>query len=145
MYQKVLVPMDGSKVAEYAMSHVRSYLYKWSVQEVTLLHVKKIVLPLGADRDAIREPAFAVANEYLVEKGALLVSAGIKVRTKVLEAKRPDTTIIDYAKNNCMDLIVIATHGYTGLKKLFFGSVASEVLNQSPIPVLVVQPRVWLH
>jgi nucleotide-binding universal stress UspA family protein len=139
MFRKVLVPMDGSEMAGYAMSHVRSILKEGSSREVTLLHIKRIDIPPGFDPNTIRGPVFAVTKKYLADMESQMVAPGVKVKTKVLEAKRPSTAITDYAQNNGMDLIVMSTHGYTGLKKLLLGSVATEVLNQSPVPVLMIR------
>jgi nucleotide-binding universal stress UspA family protein len=141
MFQKVLVPMDGSELAEHAMSHVRSILKEGSAGEVTLLHIKKIDIPPGVNPNRIRGPVFAAANKYLGEMESRMVSAGVKVKTKVLEANRPATTITEYAKKNGMDLIVMSTHGYTGLKKLLLGCVAAEVLSRSSVPVLLIRPE----
>jgi len=69
-----------------------------------------------------------------------MVSAGVKVKTKVVEAQRPANAITEYAKNNGMDLIVMSTHGHTGLKRLLLGCVGAEVLSQSPVPVLLIRP-----
>ncbi|MBE0582700.1 MAG: universal stress protein [Desulfofustis sp.] len=142
MYQKVLVPLDGSELAECALSHVRSLVKDGSAREVTLLHIIRINIP-GADVDlsALREPAFAAANKYLAEMELRLVSAGVKVMSEVLEANWTANTITEYAQKNSMDLIVMSTNGYTGLKKVMLGSVASGVLNQSAIPVLLIRPE----
>ena len=64
-----------------------------------------------------------------------------KEQAEVLEADRPAPAITDYAHKNGMEMIVIATHGYTGLKKLMLGSVTLSVLNQSSGPVLVIRPE----
>ena len=141
MFQKVLVPMDGSELAEHAMSHVRSILKEGSAGEVTLLHIKRIDIPPGLDPKTIRERVFAAATGYLGEMECRMASAGVKVQTKVLEAKRPANAITEYAQNNGTDLIVMSTHGYTGLKKLLLGCVAAEVLSQSPVPVLLIRPE----
>jgi len=142
MYQKVLVPLDGSELAECALSHVRSLVKEGSAGEVTLLHIIKIDIPwAGIDLNALPESAFAAANKYLAEMESRLVSEGVKVKTEALEANRPATTITKYAQKNGMDLIVMSTHGYTGLKKLMLGSVAFGVLNQSPVPVLLIRPE----
>jgi nucleotide-binding universal stress UspA family protein len=141
MFQKVLVPMDGSELAEHAISHVRSILREGSAGEVTLLHIKKIDLPPGFNPNMVRRPVFAAANKYLGEMESRMVYAGVKVKTKVLEAHRTATTITEYAQKNGMDLIVMSTHGYTGLKKLLLGSVAADVLSQSPVPVLMIRPE----
>ena len=139
MFQKVLVPMDGSELAEHAMSHVRSILKEGSAGEVTLLHIKRIDIPPGLDPKTIRERVFAAANRYLGEMESRMVSAGVKVKTKVVEAQRPANGITEYAQNNGMDLIVMSTHGYTGLKRLLLGCVGAEVLSQSPVPVLLIR------
>ena len=70
-----------------------------------------------------------------------LGSEGIKVKTDSVEGNRPADTIVEYAQENGMDLIIIGTHGYTGLKKLLLGSVAFAVLHQSHIPILLIRPE----
>lgn len=142
MYQKVLVPLDGSELAECVLSRVRSLVKDGAAQEVTLLHIVRINVP-GADVDlsALREPTFAAARKYLAEKESGLVSAGVKVRSEVIEASWPASSIVEYAEKNGMDLIVIATHGYTGFKKMLLGSVANGVLNQSSVSVLLIRPE----
>ncbi len=66
---------------------------------------------------------------------------GVTVKTESIEAKRPANAITDYAQKNGMDLIVMSTHGYSGLKKLLLGCVATEVLSRSPVPVLLIRPE----
>ena len=65
----------------------------------------------------------------------------VKVRTDIVEVNRPAESITDYAREQKMDLIVMATHGYSGFKKLFLGSVANGVLNQYHVPVLPIRPE----
>jgi nucleotide-binding universal stress UspA family protein len=152
MYKKVLVPLDGSALAECTLSHVKSLFEDGSVGEVTLLNVVKVDLPWatmgsgeypakGIDLQAIREPLFIASRKYLADIEARLVSGGIKVKTESREGNRPADTITEYAQNNGMDMIIIGTHGYTGLKKLMVGSVAFGVLHQSHIPVLLIRPE----
>ena len=148
MYKKVLVPLDGSDLAECTLSHVKSFIEDGSVGEVTLLNIVKVDIPWievydkkPFDINEIRKPLFAASKKYLAKVASQLSSKGIKVKTKALEANRPADTITDYAQNNGMDLIVVATHGHTGLKKLIMGSVASGVLNSSSIPVLLIRPE----
>jgi nucleotide-binding universal stress UspA family protein len=146
MYQKVLVPLDGSDLAECTLSHLKSLIKDGSVGEVTLLNVVKIDIPWAEleneqiDLNALREPLFAASRKYLADAESRLGLQGSKVKKESIEANRPADTITDYAKKNGMDLIVMATHGYTGLKKLMLGSVASGVLNQSSVPVLLIRP-----
>ncbi|MDP1990386.1 MAG: universal stress protein [Syntrophales bacterium] len=147
MYQKVLVPLDGSDLAECALSHLESLIEDGSVGEVTLLNIVWFDLPwIGEypariDINAIREPLFAASKKYLAEAESRLSSKGIKVKTESIEAGRPADAILDYAQKKGMELIVMSTHGYTGFKKLMLGSVATGVLNGSHVPVLLIRPE----
>lgn len=93
------------------------------------------------DLNAIREKLFIASKKYLADIESQLVSEGIKVKTESLEGNRPADTITEYAREKDTDLIIIGTHGYTGFKKLFWGSVAFGVLHQSHIPVLLIKPE----
>jgi nucleotide-binding universal stress UspA family protein len=151
MYKNVLVPLDGSALAECTLSHVKNLFKDGSVGEVTLLNVVKDDLPwaiLGSDQYAkgfdlnwIREPLFAASRKYLADIESRLLSEGIKVKTESLEGNKPADTITEYAQKQGMDMIIIGSHGYTGLKKLMLGSVAFGVLHQSYIPVLLIRPE----
>lgn len=147
MYQKILVPLDGSKVAECALSHVKNLVKDGAVGEVTLLNVVNVYLqgygeyPGHVNINAIRENLFMESRKYLADVESRLASEGIKVKKESLEGNRPADAISDYAQKNGIELIVIATHGYTGLKKLMFGSVALGVLHESHIPVLLIRPE----
>ena len=152
MYKKVLVPLDGSALAECTLSHVKNLFKDGSVGEVTLLNVVKVdiswatmgsddIPTRGIDLQAIREPLFIASRKYLADIESRLGSEGIKVKTESLEGNRPADTITEYAQKKGMDMIIIGTHGYTGLKKLMLGSVAFGVLHQSHIPVLLIRPE----
>jgi nucleotide-binding universal stress UspA family protein len=134
------------------LSHVKNLFKDGSVREITLLNVVKVDVPwatLGSDElspklvnlQAIREPLFAASRKYLADMESRLGSEGIKVKTESLEGNRPAYAITEYAQEKGMDLIIIGTHGYTGLKKLLLGSVALGVLQQSHIPVLLIRPE----
>ena len=154
MYKKVLVPLDGSALAECTLSHVKNLFKDGSVGEVTLLNIVKVDLPwavIGSESDqyrrkpidinAIREPLFTASRKYLKNVESQLGSQGVKVITDSVEGNRPADTITEYAQEKGMDMIIIATHGYTGLKKLMMGSVAFGVLHQSHVPVLLIRPE----
>jgi nucleotide-binding universal stress UspA family protein len=151
MYKKALVPLDGSALAESTLSHVKNLFKEDSIGEVTLLNVVKVDIPWAAigsglyaepiDINEIREPLVIASKKYLGNIESRLASEGIKVKTESLEGTRPADTITEYAREKGMDIIIIATHGYTGLKKLMMGSVAFGVLHQSHIPVLLIRPE----
>jgi nucleotide-binding universal stress UspA family protein len=150
MYEKILVPLDGSELAECALSHVKSLAKDGGAGEVILLNVFKVDIPWRGEYtgdsfniiiERIEEELLTKSKKYLADVESRLVSEGIKVKTESLEGNRPADTISEYAQNNGVDLIVIASHGYTGLKKLMLGSVALGVLHDSHIPVLLIRPE----
>jgi nucleotide-binding universal stress UspA family protein len=151
MYKKALVPLDGSALGECTLSHVKNLIKDGSVGEATLLNVVQVDLPWAAmlseqeskriDINAIRQPLFAASKKYLADIQSRLASEGIKVKTESLEGNRPADTITEYAQKKGMDMIIIGTHGNTGLKKLMVGSVAFGVLHQSHVPVLLIRPE----
>ena len=147
MYQKVLVPLDGSDLAECVLDHVKNLVKEGSAGEVTLFNVVKVDIRWAElygqnfDINAMREAFFASARKYLAKIESQLNSEGIKVKTEALEGNSPAYKITEYAQENGMELIIMGTHGYTGLKKLIMGSVASGVLNSSPVPVLLIRPE----
>ena len=148
MYQKILVPLDGSGLAECALSHVKTLVKGGLASEVTILNIVEIDIPWsdvetgkGFDINVLRESVLKSARKYISDMESRLASEGIKVKTDIIEANRPAETITDYARDKKMDLIVMATHGLSGFKKLFLGSVSSGVLNQSNVPVLLIRPE----
>lgn len=147
MYQKILVPLDGSDLAACVLSHLKSLIESGSASEVTLLNIVKIDIPWREleeghfSFDALRQQVFASSGKYLAEMKSRLSAGGIKVAMESVESNRPAEAITDYASDKGMDLIVMATHGRTGFSKLVMGSVASGVLNQSSVPVLLIRPE----
>jgi nucleotide-binding universal stress UspA family protein len=153
MYKKVLVPLDGSELAECSLPHIKNLAQSGSIGEVILLNVVVLVLPFQEinldgvgvattfDFTAFRDEHLEKSRKYLAGVESRLASDGIKVKTELREANRPAQTIVDYAQNNGVDMIVIATHGYTGMKKMLFGSVALSVLHESHVPVFLIRPE----
>jgi nucleotide-binding universal stress UspA family protein len=147
MYRKVLVPLDGSKLAECALDEVRRMVKDGFAGEVILLSVVKIDAPYaelyGAhfDISAMIEAFSDSARKYLADVEARLGAEGVRVKTEVVEDSRVASAITDFARKNGIEMIVIATHGYTGMKKLMLGSVALSVLHDSHIPVLLIRPE----
>jgi nucleotide-binding universal stress UspA family protein len=147
MYKKVLVPLDGSELAGCVLGHVRTLVKEGAAGEITLFNVVKVdtsydeLYGQNFDINAMREALFASARKYLAGIESQLNSEGIKVKTATSEANSPAYKITEYARENDMELIIMGTHGYTGLKKMIMGSVASGVLNSSSVPVLLIRPE----
>jgi nucleotide-binding universal stress UspA family protein len=79
------------------------------------------------------------AERYLDKKKTALASKGVKVNSVLLEGK-PVETILQYAEDNSVNLIALTTHGFSGITKWAYGSVASRIIEGSPKPVLLVRP-----
>ncbi len=148
MYQKILVPLDGSELSECSLEHVEAVASGCRIPETVLF---RVVEPLSAETvstlaqaggNVLREAELDIqdkARKYLDKIRDRLVKDGLAVKAVVVDG-RPAEEILDYAKKNKIDLIVMASHGKSGISRWFFGSVAQKVLQHSPVPVLMVSP-----
>lgn len=146
MYRKILVPLDGSENSECILEHVRTVAMGCHVSGVVLL---RVIEPFPAyymdyriSEEFIRQSqdaAKANAKEYLVKVADNMKKAGMSASTVVLEGKAADA-ILDYAAKNGVDLIIISTHGRTGVSRWALGSVTDKVVKASNAPVMVVAP-----
>jgi nucleotide-binding universal stress UspA family protein len=148
MYQKMLVPLDGSELSECSLEHVKAVASGCRVPETVLL---RVVEPLSAEAvstlaqaggDVLREAELDIQNkarQYLDKIKNRLKKDGLAVKAVVVDG-RPADEILDYAKKNKIDLIVMASHGKSGISRWFFGSVAQKVMQHATVPVLMVSP-----
>ena len=143
MYQKVLVPLDGSELAECALAHVRAIATGGHSQVVLfqaiepLLILKKLDLGM-ADRYREAEDKFeADVKGYLDSVAEPLRQSGIPVETAVVNLTHVDVAgeILNFAGERGIDLIVMSTHGRSGISRWAFGSVADRVVRHSVVPV----------
>ena len=149
MYRKILVPLDGSELAECVLPHVKNMVKDGLTGEAILLNVFYPYFPMPEEKDlftygdynATKKRIRQSSINYLANLQRRLDSEGVKVKTELLTGSRPAETIAEYAQDNGIDLIIISTHGYTGLRKLMFGSVALEILHTSHVPVLLIRPE----
>ena len=149
MYQKVLVPLDGSKIAESALNHVRILAKDGALGEVILLNVFIVAVPHisdpryggSIDINILKKDYQERSMQYLTKAKSKLSLEGLTVKTESIEGSSAAYAIADYTQNNGVDLIIMATHGYTGIKRMLLGSVAHQVLNESPVPVLLIRPE----
>jgi nucleotide-binding universal stress UspA family protein len=151
MYRKILVPLDGSELAESALSHVRNIIAHNEGVEVVLFRVCEppvILADYPADmrtewEDHVREETAHIQQQcrlYLDETERKLAGEGVKVTAAAGLGRAPEE-IIDYAIQNQIDLIVMASHGRSGITRWAFGNTAERVLRSSPVPVLLVRPE----
>jgi len=145
-YKHVLVPLDGSELAEAALTDALA-LARLSLAEVTLL---KVVLPIeGVIEIGTHDAIYVGEIWHINKKQALEYLESVRVRDRIsnepfkvhvaVEMGPAAETIIDYARKHPVDLIVMATHGHSGLKRWVYGSVADKVLRGSHLSVLLVR------
>jgi len=143
MYQKVLVPLDGSPLAECALSEVIHLAKGGFIGEVLLVNVTETysaVFAENVDSSHMKNIQRENSQSYLDRTRKKLVAEGIQAKAVSVEG-RPAQAIVSYAREEGADLIIIATHGYTGMKQLMFGSVALRVLHDAHAPVLLIRPE----
>ncbi|MFH1638708.1 MAG: universal stress protein [Chloroflexota bacterium] len=146
MYKKILVPLDGSEFSECSLEHVRAITRGDHVPEVILLRVIEpapefyLGRKMGGDfQSKVTEIIVTEAKDYLSKTADGLKKDGITIRTVVIQGK-PAEEILDYAAKNQVDLIIMTTHGRSGVSRFAFGSVAEKVIRSSPLPVLSISP-----
>lgn len=129
-YQKILVPLDGSDLAEKALPYAKT-IAKLKNSEVVLFAVS--ITTSGGRRNRL-------LKSYLDVNAKSLESQGIKASTAVSYGDVAED-IIEYADKNKVDLIIISTHGYSGIKRWMLGSVTQKVLYGTCTPVLLIKSK----
>jgi len=142
--QRILCPVDFSDSSDHAMRYA-SALAETFGAELTLLHVVAPIMTALPGETALPDTLQAnidelvdACRERLEQLVGKLAVSGLTVQHKVLNGV-PFIEIIRYARDAEMDLIVMGTHGRTGLGHLLIGSVAERVVRKSPCPVLTVK------
>jgi len=149
MLKKILVPLDGSQLAETALSHATelaqkfdaSLLLVWVIQSQSA----RMMTEFGAvsfhleDMKRFEEDMFTHATDYLKDIQTQLEAQQINVAFKTLIYHSVADGIVTIASDEAVDLIVKTTHGRSGPSRWFFGNVAMKVLQQSPCPVYLVR------
>jgi nucleotide-binding universal stress UspA family protein len=149
MYRKILVPLDGSKLAECALSYVEALAKGCGTEKVILVSVTERVQGYRAFEDPGQPLGQRLAPEaygklekqaqrYLDRIAKAMEAKGIKVDTEVLLGN-PAEEIVIYAKDPGCDIIVMSSHGRSGPSRWTHGSVADKVFRRSPVPVLMVR------
>lgn len=152
-WRTILVPLDGSELAELVLPHVEKLAKQGEAGpvEVVLLTVYESPvissdyppdMPLSWEKHVERENAKCreTTGKYLAGVEKRLKAAGLKVRSEVLLGK-PADEIIDYSSKNPVNLIAMATHGRSGISRWAYGSVAEKVLLGVSTPLFLVRPR----
>lgn len=141
MYGRVLVPLDGSRLAEQALPHAAVQAKQFGAEVTLLMVLGSLPEPIMAGPRAVRsaeEASARLAQSYLEGIAARLREQGIPVQTETVEGK-PYLEIIRYAEDKAFDLVVMSTRGHSGLSRWLLGSVADRVVRGATVPLLLVQ------
>jgi nucleotide-binding universal stress UspA family protein len=142
--KRILVPCDFSKPAVNAFrlacdlaSQSKGTVHLLNVIEMPMMHDTVLMPVLNFEQELFKELREKADKEFkkITEK---YKTDGVKVVSKV-EIGLPARMILDYIKDNNIDIIVMGSHGATGLREFFIGSNAEKIVRNSPIPVLVAK------
>jgi nucleotide-binding universal stress UspA family protein len=145
MYSRIVVPLDGSGVAEEALAHAREFSRLFDaplhIIRVADAHTLERVAGTGIGLDyvavgALLEEEIDDAKAYVAAKVEELSDEGMNVTSDIVTGP-VSRSIVDSLKAG--DLLVMASHGRTGISRWFLGSVAEDVVRHAPVPVLLVR------
>ena len=147
MYTHILISTDGSELAQKGVDHGLS-LADENGSKVTIITVTEpFPVPsisasgwgmAGMDPDRLKDANTRHAQAILSAAKAAAEEMGLTVETLHISNTSPAAAIVDAAKTQGCDLIVMASHGYRGIKRVLLGSQTTEVIATAHIPVLVV-------
>jgi universal stress protein A len=135
---RILVPIDFSPPSRKALSHALGLARQFGA-EVTLAHVMEPVIYPNDWVYPIALTIFVETRKTLLERLKALTSDPRTSARAVVRTGRAWREIVDLAKERSFDLIVIATHGYTGVKRALLGSVTEKVVQHAPCAVLTLR------
>ena len=156
MYAKVLVPLDGSDIAERALAHARNLANAFGarvylLQVIAAPHEYEAARDGGGESPSMVDYALELAQEitagqqtraeqYLEAVAAQLASQGLQVDTAVRQGVTLET-ITTFVEEHGIDLIVMSTHGRGYVQRFLVGGVTDRVIRSSHVPVVVIPPE----
>ncbi|MBI3949809.1 MAG: universal stress protein [Acidobacteria bacterium] len=155
MFKKILVPLDGSALAEEALPYAEDmartrqseiFLFRVAMTNVTsdaMVSLEQGNPEYRAYTMEIEQPIVESVNKYLDTIQHALEQRGLPVHKVIKRDGHPASAILSFAQEAGIELIVMSTHGRSGLNRLIYGSVTERVLRGTGIPVLVVPSGGW--
>lgn len=151
MYKRILVPLDGSKLAESALPHAEEVAKGCGTEKLILVSVTERTQGYAAVEDPSKPQGVELvpeavgkqekqAQRYLGGIAEAIKAKGIKVDTEVLLGD-PAEEIVIYVKHPGCDLVVMSSHGRSGIHRWRHGSIADRVFRGSHVPVLMVKAQ----
>ena len=158
MFNTILGPLDGSKLSEVSLDYIKEIATGFHTPNVILLTVAEPLYITGyggttsraeieketAEWEARKKENLEKAQDYLKRAAEKLEESGVKVKTEIIELKTNQgvaSVILDYAEKNKIDLIVMSTHGRSGISRWAMGSVTDRIVRYAKCPVLSIAPK----
>jgi len=142
--KRVLVPIDFSEHSKNALHYAISFAKQFNAELLLVYVVEPTIYPADFSFGQVAVPS--IENE-LRERGKTELDNLLKTQVgntltarAIVKTGKPFLEIIDLATEEDVDIIVIATHGHTGVEHILFGGTAEKVVRKAPCPVLVVRP-----
>jgi len=144
MYRKILVPLDGSKVAEGVLPHARALAYSEGAELILLTVAANPAMDFAFADPGLAQGAVQEQEErsqaYIAGIENNLKEAGFKTST-LLRIGSVAEVILGVAEELGVDVIAMSTHGRTGPARWLLGSIAERVVHNSKVPVLLIRAR----
>lgn len=143
-YQNILVPVDGSETSLSVVQHAVDIAKAFN-SKITVVQVMTLDPYIAAEYIANGESNLMIerAREFILnninQAKEQFTAHGVQVETRLLEGENISHTITQAVDDLKVDLVILSSHGRTGLKKLIMGSVAQSLLTELQVPVLVVK------
>ncbi len=144
MYQRILVPIDGSATSERALDEAIKFAQQQN-SRIELVHVLEDIWYFDNENylnyaELVQTMRYS-GEKILAQAQNKFLQAGVMVDIRLLEAQgeRVANVIINEAKNSQADLIIIGTHGRSGFSRMLMGSIAEGVVRMAHIPILLIR------
>jgi nucleotide-binding universal stress UspA family protein len=138
MYEHLLLPIDGSPGTDAAAEQAFAFAQRYGARLDVLYVVDSSVMPLDSHSQTVFQELETEGRRALDELVDAAEQRGLENVTGTVLRGAPHQVILDYVSNNDVDLVVMGTHGRTGLEHFVLGSVTERVLRLSEAPVLTV-------
>lgn len=140
---KVLVPIDFSDYSKSALRYAVNFAKSFNAEIIVIYVVEPVIYPPDFSMGQIAMPSINTewddrAKDELQKLAKSEIIGAVKVKT-IIKTGKPFVEIIETAKEENVDLIIIATHGHSGVEHILFGSTAEKVVRKAPCPVLTLR------
>ena len=144
--KNILVPIDFSDYSKNALKYAAQFAKKFSAKIYLIYVVEPMIYPADFSMGQVAIPSTDIdlhsrAEEELNKLSKEIINGSLPVEI-LIKTGKPFVEIIEAASANDIDLIIIATHGHTGVEHLLFGSTAEKVVRKAPCPVLTLREPV---